>query len=175
MPREVLTHILEVTDARPRGPDRWMGHGLCHGSKRNRDLSIRVTSDRILLHDFAGCEPSQVVATLGLELRDLFLDSPSPRGQRPTPRPVRVDRVAVAFQFELAALDRRLRAEKILDLATDLDIATVNEDELDRVLGYVAQAYRDNEQAILFAGVADGLREKDFAERISHDPQTPTA
>lgn len=41
-------------------------------------LSIRVADDgRILLHCFAGCPVREVVEALGLELSDLFPDSPS--------------------------------------------------------------------------------------------------
>jgi hypothetical protein len=43
-----------------------------HGD-RSRGLSIRVTDDRVLLlHCFAGCEPGDVLAAIGLGMSDLF-------------------------------------------------------------------------------------------------------
>lgn len=52
-----------------------MGHCRHHGSKRNRDLSIKLEHDRIVIHCFAGCEPEDVCASIGLKLCDLFLDN----------------------------------------------------------------------------------------------------
>lgn len=169
MPREVLDHILDATRARRCGPDRWMGHCLAHNSQRNRDLSIRDTGDRILLHDFAGCPLDNILVALGLKISDLFADAPLPGGTRSIQKPRRPDRVAVAFQFELGALDRRLRANRIFDAAHKLDITTMTHDELEQALNSVAQAYADSERAELFEQVADDLRERDFTERISRE------
>lgn len=160
----VLDHIIAVTDARPCGLDRWMGHCPCHGSKKNRDFSIRRTDERTLLHCFAGCSFAEVCATLRIEQQAFFFDAPVPRGQRPPPKPARVDRVALAFQFDLAALDRRLRAGRILGTATGLDAARLNENELDRSLQAVSVAYQSIERAELFEGVADTLRLRAFRE-----------
>lgn len=78
--------------------------------------------------------------------------------RRPVPPPiVRIDRKARAFQFELAGLDLRLRAEKILEAGTNLDVASLSDDELDRALALTAQAHADIERAQLFEHTADGL------------------
>lgn len=79
-----LEHILTMTEAKPTGLDKWMAHGRCHGSKRHRDLSIRVSGNKILLHCFAGCLKPAICLSLGLELKDLFTDAldPDPRRSR---------------------------------------------------------------------------------------------
>ena len=80
----VLASILALTDAKPTGPDKWVAHGCCHGSKRHRDLSIRVAENKILLHCFAGCLKPAICSSLRLELKDLFTDvlNPDPRRRR---------------------------------------------------------------------------------------------
>ena len=165
----ILDHILVSTDAKATGPDKWMGHGCCHGSKRNRDFSVRTTNDRILLHCFAGCTLNDICESMGIKPKDLFYDSGLPHSHRPVPRPPRINRVAQAFRFELAAFDHRLRGQKILDAGKGLDVSTLTEDELDRALSCVGQAYLDHERAEQFEGVSDRLRAKDFAERIARE------
>lgn len=55
-------------------PGRWRARCPGHNS-RSRSLSIAEGDDRaVLIHCFAGCEPSAVVNTIGLELSDLFSD-----------------------------------------------------------------------------------------------------
>ena len=64
---------------------------VCPGHEdRSPSLSIRETDDRVLLHCFAGCSPSEVTAALGLSLADLFdkpLEDkrPLPNGNASTP------------------------------------------------------------------------------------------
>ncbi|TKB68557.1 MAG: hypothetical protein E8D52_05990 [Nitrospira sp.] len=166
---QVLSHILEATKACLYGPDRWMGHCLSHGSRKHRDLSIRRTDDRILLYDFAGCSLPEICSALGIHQRDLFLDASFPRSSRPILKLKRPDRVASAFLFELGALDRRLRADRILEAAQKLDAATMSHAQLDRALGYVAQAYADIERAEMLEHVADTLRERDYAEGMDRE------
>jgi hypothetical protein len=172
---QVLSHILEVTNARPRGQGRWMGHGICHGSKRNRDLSIRTTNNLILLHDFAGCSLIAVCAALGIHQRDLFFNSPAFRGSRPILKPKCPDRFTSSFQFELGALDRRLRANRILEAAKKLDAVTLSDAQLDRALSFVAQAYADMERAEMFEQVADSLRMREYRERMLHEERRRSA
>ncbi len=52
---------------------------------RSRGLSISVGDDgRVLLHCFAGCSSEEIVASIGLALRDLF--DPATSKPRPPPR-----------------------------------------------------------------------------------------
>lgn len=97
----------------------------------------------------------------------LGLDPTTPHSpRRPLPPPVvRIDRKARAFQFELGALDLRLRAEKMLQVAKGIDVSALTEAELARVLTQVAKAYADMERADLFEHTADGLMARHHAER----------
>jgi len=133
---------------------------------RSPSLSIRESERGLLLHDFAGCTTDAIVQALGLKLSDLFFDAPTPRGQQPPPpRPAKVDRVAVAWRFELAALDRRLRAERVLTAAQDLDGDRLTNPPRDRLMDAVARAYQDMEGPEVFELVADTLRDRAFDER----------
>lgn len=108
-------------------------------------------------------------------MKDLFFDSPVPHGHRPTPKPAKIDRDALAFRYELAALDLRLRASRIIEAGKRVNAATLDNDELDQALGYVVRAYADNERAEVFEATADTLRERDFSERKSRERQTCVA
>jgi hypothetical protein len=136
-------------------------------------LSVAEHDGKILLHCFAGCALDDICAALGLSPRDLFADAPTTRGQRQTPRPARVNRGKLAFRFELAALDLKLRAERIVNAGKNLHVAALADAELDQALGHVAQAYADSERAELFEGVADTLREREYAERKKSGAQSP--
>ena len=102
---------------------------------------------------------------MGLTMAALFFDAPTPRGQRPTPKPPKLDRVALAFRFKLTALDRRLRADRIVEAGKTLDVPSLSDADLDRARPDAAQAHADVEWAALFAGVDDDLRIKEFLER----------
>jgi hypothetical protein len=52
---------------------------------RGLSLSVRRFNDRAVVHCFAGCEDVDVLAELGLEVRDLF-DGPPPPGYTPPAR-----------------------------------------------------------------------------------------
>ncbi len=163
---EALSHILKATDAKATGPDKWLGHCAAHGSRRHRDLSIRMLSDRVLIHCFAGCRASEVVSAVGLTLADLIGETARLPSQQLGAQPRRVDLSAVAFAFELGALDRRRRAEGVLaaarNLTCDLDDASRG-----RAMNAVGIAYADFERAQLLEDVADALRWKAYAERCA--------
>jgi hypothetical protein len=55
-----------------RGADRWSARCPAHDDK-GPSLSVRALPDgRALLHCFAGCQPTEVLAAIGLTLADLF-------------------------------------------------------------------------------------------------------
>ncbi len=49
----------------------------CH-TDNNASLSVSEKGGKILLHCFAGCEPSDIMESLGLTMQDLFNDKPTP-------------------------------------------------------------------------------------------------
>lgn len=74
------------------GQGKWQALCSAHGD-RNRSLSVRETDDgTVLVHCFAGCAVTDVLAAVGLEMRDLFppqqpdARSPLRPGQRWVPR-----------------------------------------------------------------------------------------
>jgi hypothetical protein len=85
----------------------------------------------------------------------------------PVSKPIPVDRFKLAFKFDMTALDRRLRAKRISEAAKGLDVSSLSEVELDQALALVARAHADVEQADLFESAADGLRTREFTERMS--------
>ena len=61
---------------RQAGEGRWMARCPAH-EDRSPSLSIRESADHtVLLKCFAGCGAADVVAAVGLELRDLFPERP---------------------------------------------------------------------------------------------------
>lgn len=162
MTTDTLLSRLDAVRQTPRG---WTAKCPAHDDK-SPSLSIAEGADgRILLHDFGGCPPSDIVAALNLELKDLFTDVPTSHRQRPTPDPVKIDRVAVAYRFDLCALDHRLRAERIFSSAAKVTPAQLNDDDLDHALDLIEQGHNDIAQAEFLEGVADDLRMKQFLER----------
>jgi phage/plasmid primase-like uncharacterized protein len=86
--------------------------------------------------------------------------------QRPLPPPkIRLDRRARAFQFELCALDLRVRAEQIVQTAKTIAVSDLDAGQLDKALATIASAYADGERAQLFEHTADRLMERHDAER----------
>jgi hypothetical protein len=96
---------------------------------------------------------------------DLFYDAHVPRGARPIPKPIPKDPRSTAFQFELTALDLRLRSDRIFDATKHIEVSSLDDADLDRALSHVAQGYRDLDRADLFEGVADDLRDRFGKER----------
>jgi hypothetical protein len=164
---ELLSRLEGV---RSRGAGKWVARCPFH-QDNSPSLSIGEGADRILLHCFALCETPDIVAALGLTMADLFFDAPSHHEHRPTPNPARTDYAALAFRFELGALDRRLRAEHVNQAVNAISINELPDNDLDRLVDAVARAYADIERAELLDGVADGLRAKAFAQKertVSH-------
>lgn len=64
--------VLDRLEAvKPTGPGRWIARCAAH-LDRSPSLSIRDMGDRVLLHCFADCATADVLAAIGLELRDLY-------------------------------------------------------------------------------------------------------
>jgi hypothetical protein len=90
---------------------------------------------------------------------------------KPFPRDLR----ATAFQFELAAVDLRLRAERIIEAGKYVTIAVLTDEELDLALAYVTRAYADVKRAELFERVAVTLRQREYNERTHRERQERVA
>jgi len=154
----------------PRGAGKWIARCPAHEDK-SPSLAVKEGERGLLVKCWAGCTLDQITAAIGIHVADLFFDGPPSRGQRSIPKPVKISRVAVGFRFELAALDRRLRAERVLQAVKNISINELPDHDLDRLVDAAVRAYADIERAELFEGVADGLRAKAFARKertVSH-------
>jgi hypothetical protein len=70
--------VIQRFKPRPRRRG-WSARCPAHDDQRN-SLSLAIGHDgRVLVHCFAGCPPAAVVREAGLELRDLFGDTPPRR------------------------------------------------------------------------------------------------
>jgi hypothetical protein len=86
-------------------------------------------------------------------------------------KPASVDPRTIAFQFELGALDHRLRAERVMQAVHGISINELPDNDLDRLVDAAAHAYVDSERATLLEDLADRLRSKAFARQegtVSH-------
>lgn len=113
---------------------------------KSPSLSICEGEDgRIVLHDFAGCEPSAICSALGLSVKDLFADT------RQDPREVRRNRQRRETrraaeerkrQREGARIDRLREAEHFIRSARNIpDSHTWSDAKRDRLLNQLADAY----------------------------------
>lgn len=171
-----MEELLDRLDGvRPRGQGRWVARCPAHAPDRSPSLSIREGERGVLVRCWAGCSLADICAALKIEQQDLFFDARQPRRPRFALKPKRPDRTALAFQFDLAGLDLRLRAQRIFGAGKKLDVATMTHNELDRALKYVASAHDDFQRADLFEDVADDLRERECHERIAREQQRRTA
>ena len=70
---------------KPNGPDKWIARCPAHSDK-SPSLSIKELPDgRVLVHCFAGCGALDVMASIGLDMTDLFpepLENHRPMGPR---------------------------------------------------------------------------------------------
>lgn len=111
MTLEDLLPRLEAVRRRSRG---YVARCPAHAD-RHPSLSISQGERAILLKCWSGCELREITAAVGIRPTDLFVDAWQAKGQRHAPRPAKVSRVIRAFQFDLVALDLRLRAERIIE------------------------------------------------------------
>jgi hypothetical protein len=128
-------------------------------------LSIRDGDWGILLRCWAGCALREITSALGLSITDLFFDAPISGGRSPTPKSPKLDLVAIAFHFELAALDRRERAKRVRQAINSLSVSNLTENDRNRLKDAEVRAQADSERAELFEGVADNLRWRAFIKQ----------
>jgi hypothetical protein len=75
LPQGQRAHVLlsRLEAVMPAGDGRWYARCPAHND-RSPSLSVRETGEKVLLNCFAGCDPSDVLAAVGLEWRDLYPD-----------------------------------------------------------------------------------------------------
>ena len=83
----IADRILNKLDGvKQTGNDRWLAKCPAHEDK-SPSLAIREIEDRLLLHCFAGCSAHEIVASIGLELSDLFPEQIKTEGSKPLSKP----------------------------------------------------------------------------------------
>lgn len=164
----ISTDLLKQLDGvRARGSGRWSARCPAHPDK-SPSLSIREAGEKLLVKCWAGCTASEIVSAIGLSLKDLFINGPVPPGPRSSPPPKKIDFDETAFRFELPAIDRRLRAERVLTAVGTFNSDGMNDEERDRLMKVVARAYHDQDRAAFLESMADDLRAKAFEQRSVH-------
>ncbi len=81
MPINTLLSRLEKV--KPNGNSKWLSCCPAHPDK-SPSLAIKEINGKILIHCFAGCQVSEVVSAIGLQLSDLMPFNPSyQKGAKP--------------------------------------------------------------------------------------------
>lgn len=162
------TAILErLAKVRARGSGTYTACCPAHADK-NPSLAIREAGEKLLVKCWAGCTASEIVSAIGLSLKDLFINGPVPPGPRSSPPPKKIDLDETAFRFEMAALDRRLRAERVLAAIAPIGNEGMEDEHRDRLMNVVARAHHDQDRAAFLESMADDLRAKACEQRSAH-------
>jgi hypothetical protein len=136
--------LLAQLDGVRRTSRGWIARCPAHGDK-NPSLSIREGDDgRVLLHDFGGCPVLSICQALGLSVRDLFPDrhaDPATIREAQRRRAVERRRRKAEHHTRALATDAFREAERLIELARGLDITMWSDDQLDRELNRLADAY----------------------------------
>ena len=74
---EILGRLKGVRES---GDGSWVACCPAHDDS-NPSMSVTVRNGKILLHCHAGCQASEIVAAMGLEMKDLFEDDSLPAGK----------------------------------------------------------------------------------------------
>jgi len=119
---------------RQRQPGQWSARCPAHPDK-SPSLSVRETPDgAVLLHCFGGCETAEIVASMGLELSDLF-----PPRDKPTGTPKKIANLLTAGQaLELLATETLFVAVAIGNFFHGMTLTQVDIDRLTTAAGRIA-------------------------------------
>jgi hypothetical protein len=96
----VSTLLDRLHGVRQTGPGRYLARCPAHPD-RSPSLSVRELDDgTILLKDFGGCGAADVVAAVGLQLRDLFPDRPREHRRAPSHSRIPATDALIAIDHE---------------------------------------------------------------------------
>lgn len=132
-----LAKLLErLEGVRQTGPGRWIAKCPAHDD-RGPSLSIREIDDgTILVNDFAGCGAVDVMAAVGLELKDLFPERPTDHRRKPA-------RAALDALDVLACLatEGQVLAIAANDIAEGRPISPSDADRIAQAAGRIRSAW----------------------------------
>lgn len=137
---DFLSRLDHVTPTK-RG---WQARCPAHADK-NPSLSIREGEEgRIVLHDFAGCAPSEICAAVGLTVADLFADHGRSRKdirRDKAEREAKRARKEKEFKETGARLDAVREAERLIRCARNIDTSDWSDATMDAALNRLADSY----------------------------------
>lgn len=123
----------------PRGSGRYAARCPAHVDK-SPSLSILEGDKGILLKCWAGCTLGEISKALGLRVADFFFDARIDLEYREARKAERRTRDQQRERDGLK-LDRLREAEQLIRSARGLDISRWSDDQLDRALNRLADAY----------------------------------
>jgi hypothetical protein len=65
-------NVLDRLNVASRNGEKAMSFCPAHDDRNNPSLSLKAENGKLLLHCFAGCLPEDIVAEMGLQIKDLF-------------------------------------------------------------------------------------------------------
>lgn len=133
-----VAKLLDRLDGvRQTGPGRWIAKCPSH-EDRSPSLSVRETDDStVLIKCFGGCGAADVVAAVGLELRDLFPERPAEHRRRPSRAWLDARDVLTCIALECEVL-----AIAAGDMADGSPISPADADRIAQAAGRVKNAWR---------------------------------
>ena len=111
--------LVRLEGVRP-GRRGWSARCPAHEDKSPSLSVCEGEGGRIVLHDFAGCEPSAICAAMGLTLKDLFPDTHRTASEIKRDRVERERKMAAkekAFRVAGARLDSLRESERLIRAA----------------------------------------------------------
>lgn len=140
----ILDFLSRVDTVKPHGPGKWSAK--CPGHKDNTpSLSIREGDRAVLVKCWAGCSLDAIASRLGIEIKDLFFDNlPDPRQRREAMQRRAKEHVAelAARQARGRRTDARRQAQYLIHSARGLDISRWSNNELNKRLNALGNAYK---------------------------------
>lgn len=133
----VAKFIDRLEGVRQAGPGRWVAKCPAHDD-RSPSLCVRETDDgTVLIKCFGGCGAADVVAAVGLELRDLFPERPAEHRRKPSRAWLDARDVLTCISLECEVL-----AIAAGDMADGAAISPDDADRIAQAAGRVKSAWR---------------------------------
>lgn len=117
--------LSRLTRVRQSRPNSWMACCPAHPDKSPSLAVTYIEDGRILIHCFGGCEPGDVLAAVGLNIRDLF-----PQALNKDHQPMPARRLGVSGFDVLKAM--RHESQVLALIADEIGKGKVDEDTRER-------------------------------------------
>tara|TARA_B100000780_G_C21054421_1_gene423572 strand:- start:282 stop:683 length:402 start_codon:yes stop_codon:yes gene_type:complete len=105
---DVLDRLEQVTG----GKGKWMACCPAHQDK-SPSLAVTEAADRLLVYCFAGCETSDVMAAIGLNVADLFYNMLA-GGELTEGKRRKYEEALISERFQVAIINSAERSERPL-------------------------------------------------------------